>query len=56
MPLSRIQPIFGHSSPELAQLSISQDEAQINGSHVPFDLLDGVQLSSRLQAQAPENY
>ncbi len=56
MPLRCIQSIFGRRSPELARLSTFQDEAQINGSHIPLDLPDGVQLSPRLQAQAPENY
>jgi site-specific recombinase XerD len=43
MPLRRLQAILGHNSLEMTQLYILEDEAQINGSHSPFDLLNGLQ-------------
>lgn len=43
MPLKRLQAILGHNSLETTELYILEDEAQINGSHSPFDLLNGVQ-------------
>ena len=42
MPLKRLQAILGHSSLDVTQLYILEDESQINGSHSPFDLLNGV--------------
>lgn len=52
MPLIRLQAILVHNSLEMTQLSILEDEAQINGSHSPFDQLDGLQCNFRLQALA----
>jgi len=43
MPLRRLQAILGHNSIEMTQLYILEDEAQINGSHSPIDLLNGLQ-------------
>ena len=43
MPLKRLQAILGHNSLETTQLYILEDEAQINGSHSPFDQLGGLQ-------------
>lgn len=43
MPLKRLQAILGHNSLDTTELYILEDEAQINGSHSPFDLLGGVQ-------------
>jgi site-specific recombinase XerD len=43
MPLKRLQAILGHNSLETTQLYILEDEAEINGSHSPFDQLDGLQ-------------
>ncbi len=43
MPLKRLQAISGHNSLEMTQLYILEDEAQINGSHSPFDQLNGLQ-------------
>ena len=43
MPLKRLQAILGHSSLEMTQPYILEDEAQINGSHSPFDQLNGLQ-------------
>lgn len=40
MPLKRLQDILWHSSIDTTQLYILEDEAQINGSHSPFDLLN----------------
>ena len=42
MPLKRLQGILGHNSLEVTQLYILEDESEINGSHSPFDLLDGL--------------
>ncbi len=42
MPLKRLQGILGHNSLEVTQLYVLEDEAEINGSHSPFDLLDGI--------------
>ena len=42
MPLKRLQDILGHNSLEVTQLYILEDEAAINGSHSPFDLLNGI--------------
>lgn len=41
--IKRLQAILGHKSLEVTQLYILEDEAQINGSHSPFDQLDGLQ-------------
>jgi integrase len=43
MPLKRLQAILGHNSLEMTQLYILEDEAQINGSHSPFDQLIDVE-------------
>ncbi len=43
MPLRRLQAILGHNSLEVTQLYILEDEAEINGTHSPFDLLHGVE-------------
>jgi hypothetical protein len=46
MPLKRLQATLGHNSLKITQLYILEDEAQINGSHSPFDQLDGLQCNS----------
>jgi hypothetical protein len=43
MPLKRLQAILGLNSLETTQLYILEDEAEFNGSHSPFDQLDGLQ-------------
>lgn len=43
MPLRRLQSILGHYSLDVTQLYILEDEAEINGTHSPLDLLDGVE-------------
>ena len=43
MPLKRLHDILGHNSLEVMQLYILEDEAEINGSHSPFDLLNGIE-------------
>ena len=43
MPLRRLKAILRHSSQEGTQLYVLEDEARINGTHSPFDLLDGVE-------------
>ena len=42
MPLKRLQDILAHNSLEVTQLYILEDEAEINGSHSPFDLPSGI--------------
>ena len=42
MPLKRLQNILGHNSLEVTQLYLLEDEAEINGSHSKFDLLNGI--------------
>ena len=43
MPLKRLQSILGHNSLDVTQLYVLEDEAKINGSHSPFDLLNGLE-------------
>jgi len=56
MPLKRLQAILGYITLEMTLHYILEDEAQINGSHSPFDQLVDVKLKLYLRAQAPENY
>jgi hypothetical protein len=42
MPLRPLPANLGYNSLEVTQLSILEDEAEINGTHSPFDLLHGV--------------
>ena len=42
MLLKRLQDILAHDSLEVTQLYILADEAEINGSDGPFDLLSEV--------------
>jgi hypothetical protein len=42
MPLKRLKGILEHNSLEVTQLYILEDEAEIKGSHSPFDLLNEI--------------
>jgi hypothetical protein len=42
-PQKRLHSILGHYSLEVTQLYVLEDEAKINGSHSPFDLLNGLE-------------
>ena len=43
MPLKRLQDVLGHNLLEVISLSILEGDSEINGSHSPFDLLNGIQ-------------